>query len=239
MATMVRQIDAEIENLQYEFITLTKILVKGEIAKQIFYVSNTDVVRHQKVRTPFTVSFEVIGLRPGSQVTVNASIVHISPRLMNNGSQVEESIIAKITVTPTCGGAGVSQQFLIRNIDTLEEPLPVTQPVTSPPAAPVCEIESPTLESPITASPSIPNGLEEVLRQLEDQLRFEIEHSLRWELRSQMEHELQQRLAEERLRQEEDARRAEKERRAEAARRHHTFLKESIRQSLHGFKAKN
>lgn len=238
MATMIRQVEAEIENLQYEFITPTKILIKGELAKQIFYVSDTDVVRHQKVRTPFTVSFEVIGLYPGVPVSVDAQIEHISPRLVNNGSQVEENIIVKITVTSAAGGMGVSQHFLVRNIDTLEEPKPACKPFGLSPAVQVYEIEPPA-PAEIAAPPvGFETLLEEKLRQIEDQLRFEIERSLRWELRSQMEHELQLRLAEEKRQEEERIRRVELERQAEIAKRHQAIHKESIRQSLYGFKVK-
>lgn len=238
MATMLRQIDAEIENLQFEVITPTKILVKGEIAKQIFFVSNLDVVRHQKVRTPFTVSFEVTGMHPGAPITVTAQVEHISPRLINQGTQVEESIIIQINVTPGFGGMGVSQQFLIRNIDTLEEPRPIVKPSLLPPSAPLHPFQPPLPEIEVAAAPEVELSLEDKLRQLEDQLRFEIERSLRWELRSQMEYELERRLAEEQRRQEEAARRAEMERQATIARRHQEIHKESIRQSLYGFKTK-
>lgn len=270
MATIIREVTAEIRNLDFDFITPVNIMVKGDIVKQISYVSNADLVRHQNAIVPFTVTFGLFGLMPEMGLKIDAEIIHISPHLINNGSQAEEQIIIQISVTPEYGALPVAKQFLVTSIDILEDDEPAEEPpvptldelahefgiahdLTNPDErdstanqAQGMDGEADLLSNPeltiakpeIVPLPDYIMLLDKKVRQLEAQLRWDIEESLRREMQAELEYELSIKLELEKERLREEFNRAELEKQREKARISEEMQKKSILQSIYGYKTR-
>ena len=337
MATIIRQVTAEIHNLAFELVSPVTIMVKGDIFKQIIFVSNADLVRHQNAIVPFAITFDLQGLRPELGLKIDAEIVHISPHLINNGSQAEEQIIIQINVTPEYDILRVTKQFLVHSIDILEDDEPVVTPQVehSTDRAHTGTLESEDLPANSEGTPSGENGtdsqladglfdnqlladlfsnsngnadtpaaesngtqpnnaiddkaqkaaethnestliesllqarmplgstptdatlnpgytpgaeiftlpdyiliLDRKIRQLEDQLRWDIEESLRREIQAELEYELSVRLETEKARLREEMNRIELEKARAKAKQYEEIQRKSILQSIYGYKTR-
>lgn len=272
MATIIREVTAEIRNLEFDFITPVNIMVKGEIVKQISYVSNADLVRHQNAIVPFTVTFGLLGLIPEMGLKIDAEIIHISPHLINNGSQAEAQIIIQISVTPEYGALPVAKQFLVTSIDIFEDDEPAPKPLANttelsqyaPETIPTTDEETgntgltssepglsiadafctkderhlASIEPEIVPLPDYIMLLDKKVRQMEAQLRWDLEESLRREMQAELEYELSIKLEAEKERLREEFYRAELEKQQEKARISEEMQKKSILQSIYGYKTR-
>lgn len=181
LVLLLREIKAEIINLEYEYIPdfyPTKLIVKGEVAKEIYYVTDTGIVRKQDALLPFSVSVEISNLTLAENLSVTGQIEHLSHRLINNNTQVEQQILVLIFVSPVTNEDKSNNQyinyFLLTNIDTLDysdEQLPRS---------------TPPLESEIIEIPHISLLIEEKIKYLENDLL----ESLHSEIKEQIDAEI-------------------------------------------------
>ncbi len=76
-AQKVHEIQGRVQNLTCEVIA-NKVIIQGEIHKQIFFVGPDDVVHHQAEDIPFTTFIDVPGAQPGQSCQASGSVEHIS-----------------------------------------------------------------------------------------------------------------------------------------------------------------
>ncbi len=128
-AVKIKSIDAEIRDVE-EKILPNKIVVKGNIHKQIYYVIDPGrEVKELSADVPFSVFVDVEGAREGAVVTTNVRIEYIDSELVtrNGEKYVKETIVlevrAKVTekvslniVTAVAGAEVETRSFNIENI---------------------------------------------------------------------------------------------------------------------------
>ncbi|BDG60882.1 DUF3794 domain-containing protein [Caldinitratiruptor microaerophilus] len=81
-AQKVHEIQARLADLTCEVIS-NKVIVQGNLHKQIFFVGSDDIVHHQAEEIPFTTFVEVPGAQPGMTCTVSGMVEHISWHLID------------------------------------------------------------------------------------------------------------------------------------------------------------
>jgi len=96
-AQKVRNIDASIQDLTYEVIT-DKVIVQGTVHKQIFYVTQDNVVQHQAEDVPFSLFVDIPGVQPGMDVDINPIIEDIKVQLLQGGTVLHQKVILKLDV---------------------------------------------------------------------------------------------------------------------------------------------
>ena len=125
----IKSIDAEIRNIE-EKILPNKIVIKGDIHKQIYYVVEPGgEVRELSADVPFSVFVEVPGAREGAIVSTTVRIEYIDSELVtrNGRKYVKETIVldirGKVTdrvsiniVTAVAGAEVETRSFNIENV---------------------------------------------------------------------------------------------------------------------------
>ncbi len=96
-AIKIKNIDAVVENLETEVIE-NKVIVQGEIHKQIFFVGEDSIIHHQQEMMTFSTFVEVEGAQPGMEAQINVAIEHIKARLSPDGTQIQQKVILELFV---------------------------------------------------------------------------------------------------------------------------------------------
>jgi hypothetical protein len=96
-AQKVRNIDASIQGLSYEVIT-NKVIIQGVAHKQIFYVTEDNVVQHQAEDVPFSLFVDLPGAQPGMEVDITPVIEDIKVELLAGGTVLHQKVILAIDV---------------------------------------------------------------------------------------------------------------------------------------------
>lgn len=81
-AQKVHEIQGRVQNLTCEVIC-NKVIIQGEIHKQIFFVGPDAVVHHQAEDIPFTTFIDVPGAQPGQSCQATGTVEHISWHLID------------------------------------------------------------------------------------------------------------------------------------------------------------
>lgn len=93
-AQKVKEINADIINVRTEVLQ-DKVIVQGIVLKQIFFVDNNNIERHQVEDLPFSTFIEIPGAAPGQTVRVEPKIEDIIFNLIND-TLLEEKVIIEI-----------------------------------------------------------------------------------------------------------------------------------------------
>ncbi|SJZ74863.1 DUF3794 domain-containing protein [Selenihalanaerobacter shriftii] len=96
-AQKIRHIDAYITDLSCEVIR-NKVIIQGVVHKQIFYVTQDNVVQHQAEDLPFSLFADVPGAQPGMEVELNPIIEDIKVELLAGGNILHQKVIISIDV---------------------------------------------------------------------------------------------------------------------------------------------
>ena len=81
-ARKIQEIQARVDNVNVEVIT-GKVIINGLLHKQIFYVADDDIVRHQGEDIPFTTFVDLPGIQPGNSVTISPIVEHVGFELID------------------------------------------------------------------------------------------------------------------------------------------------------------
>ncbi|KXS44505.1 MAG: hypothetical protein AWU54_734 [Candidatus Frackibacter sp. T328-2] len=96
-AQKVRNIDASIRDLTYEVIA-DKVIVQGVVHKQVFYVTEDNIVQHQAEDVPFSLFVDIPGVQPGMDVDIDPIIEDIKVKLLEGGAVLHQKVILKVNV---------------------------------------------------------------------------------------------------------------------------------------------
>ncbi|MCK4261170.1 MAG: hypothetical protein KAX49_19505 [Halanaerobiales bacterium] len=195
MAILIRDILAEITDLTFELVSKlipNRIIVNANLKQQLFFVTNDNLVQHQASIVPFSVTIDTPFLINETYLQVDTIIEHISHRLINNGSQIEEQIIIQVTVIPE-KEEFFNQHVHIRNVETLQESISSEESFK--------EESLKTLEPEIQIIPNLSQFIEEQaqkifqerMQKLEQKFRIMIEESLRFEIEDSIREEFAER----------------------------------------------
>lgn len=99
-AIKVRDIDATIRNITCTVIN-DKVIVQGILHKQIFYVDEANVVRHQPEDIPFSFFVDIPGAEPGMDVQIHPVIEHIKTELLCHGKVLHQKVVIEFFVKVT------------------------------------------------------------------------------------------------------------------------------------------
>lgn len=81
-AQKIQEIQARVEDVAIEVIP-NKVIVTGTLHKQIFFVGEDDIVRHQGEDIPFTTFVDLPGINPGDQVAITPVVEHVGFDLLD------------------------------------------------------------------------------------------------------------------------------------------------------------
>lgn len=94
----IKSVDAVIRDVEQKILP-GKVVVKGIIHKQIYYVTEpVGEVREVSADVPFSIFVEVPGAREGLTVTSDVRIEYIDSKLVN-GTQVKETVVLEVCAT--------------------------------------------------------------------------------------------------------------------------------------------
>lgn len=82
-ARKIQEIQARVEDVNIEVIP-DKVVITGILHKQIFFVSEEEIVRHQGEDIPFTTFVDLPGIVPGDTVTVTPIVEHVGFDLIDH-----------------------------------------------------------------------------------------------------------------------------------------------------------
>lgn len=80
-ARKIQEIQARVEDVAVEVIP-NKVIITGTLHKQIFFVSEEDIVRHQGEDIPFTTFVDLLGINPGDQISITPVVEHVGFELI-------------------------------------------------------------------------------------------------------------------------------------------------------------
>lgn len=80
-AKKIQEIQARVENIEVETIP-NKAIITGILHKQIFFVSDDDLVRHLGEDIPFTTFVDLPGIEPGDTVSITPVVEHVGFELI-------------------------------------------------------------------------------------------------------------------------------------------------------------
>jgi len=94
----VKFVDAEIRDVEKKVIP-DKVIVKGKLHKQIFYVEDSGEVKEMQTDVPFSVFVPLEGACENSNVTTDVEIEYIDSELVKRGGNkfVKETVILRVT----------------------------------------------------------------------------------------------------------------------------------------------
>jgi len=97
-AYKIKNVDAEIRNTETRILP-NKVIVKGVLHKQIFYViTPVGEVKEISVDVPFNVFVEVPGARVGANVSTDIRIEYVDAKIIN-GNKIKETVVLEICAT--------------------------------------------------------------------------------------------------------------------------------------------
>lgn len=86
---------AEVMN---KFIITNKVTIQGKLEKQIFYVCDDSVVRHQKESIPFSYYIDIPGAEPGMNADITVEVEHIDYNLLDSTTLHQEVILSFMAI---------------------------------------------------------------------------------------------------------------------------------------------
>lgn len=81
-AKKIQEIQARVENIEVETIP-NKVIITGTLHKQIFFVADDDLVRHQGEDIAITTFVELPGITPNDSVSITPIVEHVGYELIN------------------------------------------------------------------------------------------------------------------------------------------------------------
>lgn len=97
-AYKIKNVDAEIRDTETKILP-NKVIVKGVLHKQIFYViTPVGEVREISVNVPFSVFVEVPGAREKANVTTDIRIEYVDAKIVN-GNKIKETVVLEVCAT--------------------------------------------------------------------------------------------------------------------------------------------
>ncbi|NPV53564.1 MAG: DUF3794 domain-containing protein [Firmicutes bacterium] len=99
-AIAIKEIRATTQNVTYEIIP-DKIIVQGNVHKQVFYVGEDNIVHHFPETMKFTAMVEIPGARPGMLAQVRPEIFNIIAELSPTGEELRQKVILDVFVKVT------------------------------------------------------------------------------------------------------------------------------------------
>lgn len=99
-AIKIRDVEATICDLTATVIT-DKVIVQGILHKQIFFVDQQNIVRHQPENIPFSFFVDVLGAAEGMDVQIHPVIEHIKTELLCEGSVLHQKVVIEFFVKVT------------------------------------------------------------------------------------------------------------------------------------------
>jgi len=97
-AYKIKNVDAEIRDTEVKILP-NKVVVKGNLHKQIFYVITPEgEVREISVDVPFSVFVEVPGAREGLTATTDVRIEFVDAKIVN-GNKIKETVVLEVCAT--------------------------------------------------------------------------------------------------------------------------------------------
>jgi len=78
-----------------------KVVVQGNILKQIFFIDLDQVGRHQAVVVPFAIMIDIPGAEPGMNAQVRATVVDVNFTLDPTGAFVNQEVVVDVFVKVT------------------------------------------------------------------------------------------------------------------------------------------
>lgn len=99
-ALKVRDVDASVRNLVSTVIN-DKVIIQGVLHKQVFYVDENNVVRHQPEDIPFSFFVDIPGAEPGMDVQIHPVIEHIKTELLFGGCVLHQKVVIEFFVKVT------------------------------------------------------------------------------------------------------------------------------------------
>ena len=99
-AIKVRDVEATIQDLTATVIN-DKVIIQGVLHKQIFYVDEDNVVRHQPEDIPFSFFVDIPGAEPGMDVQIHPVIEHIRTELLMGGCLLHQKVVVEFFVKVT------------------------------------------------------------------------------------------------------------------------------------------
>jgi hypothetical protein len=81
-AQKIQEIQARVEDVAVEVIP-NKVIITGTLHKQIFFVGEDDIVRHQGEDIPFTTFVDLPGIEPGDQISITPVVEHVGFDLLD------------------------------------------------------------------------------------------------------------------------------------------------------------
>lgn len=100
-AVKIREIQAEVLDISTSILQ-DKLLIQGVIHKQLFYIDEEDIERHQGEDVSFSHFLDLPGIAPGMNVQVIPTIEHIKKELLPNNivhQKIVIALFAKVTET--------------------------------------------------------------------------------------------------------------------------------------------
>ncbi|HHV63439.1 MAG TPA: DUF3794 domain-containing protein [Firmicutes bacterium] len=99
-AIAIKEIRATTQNVTYEIIP-DKVIVQGNVHKQVFYVGEDNIVHHFPETMKFTAMVEIPGARPGMQAEVRPEIFNIIAELSPTGDELRQKVILDVFIKVT------------------------------------------------------------------------------------------------------------------------------------------
>ncbi|MCK8824983.1 DUF3794 domain-containing protein [Fuchsiella alkaliacetigena] len=96
-AQKVRNIDAYITELHHEIIG-NKVVVQGVVHKQVFYVTEDNIIQHQSEDIEFSTFIDVPGAAPDMEVDIKTAIESIKAELLPAGTVLHQKVLISIRV---------------------------------------------------------------------------------------------------------------------------------------------
>lgn len=204
MAIILRDVTAEVVDFEFEKIppgNPQRLMIRGQISKQIIYGANKGIVHYQDAIDPFETVIELPEITAQSELNVRAEVEHISPRLNDDGIQVDQQIILKVYIKNDELLPEQTQNFLIRSVNYLEDiphlenvPEEETKLDSTEPKRAFQKVKVkarlPELEPKIIPIPDVSLIINEKIEELEGLLHDELEESLRLKLHNELENSL-------------------------------------------------
>lgn len=150
-AVKVREIQAEVQDVT-TVILANKLVIQGVIHKQLFYIDEDDIERHQAEDVSFSHFLDLPGISPGMIVQLTPTIEHVVADLLPDNvvhQKMVVSLFAKITETVRIQVAeGPGPLFKVQQLigEGVRQELILPPPIIPPPPPPPLAIVTITVK---------------------------------------------------------------------------------------------
>jgi hypothetical protein len=105
-----------------------KVVISGTLHKQIFFVADDDIVRHQGEDIPFSTFVDLPGINPGDQVTITPVVEHV-------GYELTEPIVTDDESGDDVSGSGDTESGVRSGLST--STFDLSDPYVEVPVSPI------------------------------------------------------------------------------------------------------